>query len=235
VTYRLLVDRERDGDEAWLKARRKLVTASESAHLMGKVDGSWRKSEEDLAKEKRGSGHLPSSPLLEAGKFWEEPILRYLALTAGLEVQGSPGLYVSDQYPYMGATPDAFVTGSGRRIPALAGWLVVQYQFEILRQEEAVTALHDVLSQHGYRALVEAKNQESKRRSKWNKEAGGPPYYENQAQHQLAVLDDYQINLLVAKVDANELYVHVVESDELYVELLADTCRVFAEKYLTEA
>lgn len=235
MTYRLLVDRERDGDEAWLTARRKLVTASESAHLMGKADKSWAKSEDGLAQEKRGSGPLVPSPLLSAGQFWEGPILDYLAAVAGLEIRPSSGLYVSDRYPYMGATPDGFVLGPGASVRGLRDWLVLQHQFEILRGEEAFQRLHDVLSQVGYRSLVEAKNQESKRRSRWNKEAGGPPHYENQAQHQLAVLDDYKVNLLVAKVDANELYVHVVESDELYVELLADTCRVFAEKYLAGA
>lgn len=159
----------------------------------------------------------------------------YLSAVAGLEIQPSTGLYVSDTYPFMGATPDGFVLGPGASIRGLRDWLVVQYQFEIKRGEEAFQVLHDVLSQAGYRSLVEAKNQESKRRSKWNKEAGGPAYYENQAQHQLVVLDDYPLNLLVAKVDANELYVHVVEADEMYGELLADTCRAFAEKYLTEA
>lgn len=235
MTYRIVADRDSD-EEAWLKARRELITASESAHLMGLIKGSWAMTEEQMADRKRSGATIPSTPLLAAGRWWEGSIIRYVSDICGLDIQDSSALYISDQHPFMGATPDGLLEG-GMREPAwdLAEWLTVIHDFETYKGPAAVTFLREVFELNGSRAILEVKNQESKRRSKWNKEAGGPDYYENQVKHQLAVLDDFPIGLLAAKVDANELYIHVIDTDRGYQELLIETCRDFAQKYLTGA
>lgn len=234
LTYVVVADRSHS-EEEWLRERQTRVTASESAHLMGLVKGSWALSEEQLAEKKRSNEAEPATARMSAGTWWEGPIIRYVGDVLGLSTIPSSALYASVEHPFMGATPDAQVCDLVEPDYGLSDWLTVVHDFEVRRGADAVEYVRDLLLMGDGKALLEVKNQESKRRPMWNKEAGAPPHYENQVRHQLAVLDDYSVGLLAAKVDANELYVHIIERDSSYEELLIDTCRAFSEKYLTGA
>lgn len=211
-----------------------MVTASESAHLMGLAPSYWALSEEELAERKLKAEEFQSSPAMAAGSYWEPAILEYLSAVTGLGITPNAALYRHDDYPFVGATPDGYadLVVPGDRVPELVAYLTVVSHFEVLQGEEALSSLYASMAESS-ETLVEVKNQESKRRSKWYKEEGPPEHYVAQVQHQLAVMGA-DLGLLVAKVDANELYVHVIESDPLYHELLFETCAEFFDKYLKE-
>lgn len=244
----VLADRAED-EEKWKSARRKAVTASDCVHLMGAADKHWLKTPEELAAEKRGSGS-PSSQLMQAGSFWEGPILSYLDEILGLETEPETVLIQDPSLPFLACSPDAWL-GYGeswaitRPRRALEGFLHLYQEGDAFYGEEAVQRLLEALAKaravempsdgrlwwEAARCLVEVKNQASKDRPKWNKPSGPPKYYECQCQAQMAVIP-VDFVLLAAKVDANEIFAHVVARDDFFIELLVDTARAFHEEYL---
>lgn len=223
-----------------------MVTASESAHILGQTPKYWAMDEEQLAERKLSGEEFKPNAVMCAGTFWEPFIADYIHRATGIFVQPSSALYQHEEHSFLGATPDGYavldaVPGAEPRVHELVSYLTVVHNFEVYRGEEALEKLYEALVGQkntqdglGYQGLVEIKNQESKRRSKWYKEEGPPHHYYCQVQHQLCVMGA-EVGLLVAKVDANELYVHVVEADPLMHELLVDSCRDFCQQYLDTA
>lgn len=231
-----------EDEEAWLADRRTMVTASESAHLMGSYKGApFAKTPMELAESKRRTKPEKVGPRAHAGRWWEEPISRWFARLSGLEILGLDRLYRSLEHPFMGATPDGLVVGTSEPDEELVPWLHVAEEFDLLRGLAGSELLKTLFlppssddagaTSAPRRTLVEIKHQESKRRSRWNKPGKLDAGYRNQALHQ-AVVCDADLVLVVAKVDANEVYVHPVFRDPEYEELLVARCERFANRYL---
>lgn len=233
---------DRDGnEEAWLAARRTLVTASESAHLMGCYRGApFELPADHLARRK-----LEPDPVADAvgvaahaGRFWEDSILGWFLELTGLWVNPRTTLFRSREHPFMGATPDGEVVYAVPDPPwdlFAAPYLRVVTDFDTVEGREAAEVLRTMVGlrlEAGHRVLLEVKNQESKRRSRWNKPGKTDAGYRNQCLHQ-AVVMEADLVLLAARVDANELYVHPIVRDAEYEERLVSTCRRFHERYLT--
>ena len=222
----------RDEDyQGWLEARRKVVSASESAHLMGAANQRWRKSAEQLAEEKLNPPERFDNKHMAAGRFWEDHIIGWFNQATGLGVVPN-GCFFRHPEHAMGATPDGFLMEGPLDetwCEHTAQWLTVLEGPDLLTGEGAVLRLRQWLGDDG--AVVEVKHQPSKRRSYWNKPLHPPADYECQVQHQATVCSTEK-GLLLAKVDHNELYCHLLERDEMFCELLVDTCNDFAETYL---
>lgn len=242
----LIVLADRATDEAkWLAERRKIVTASEACHLMGTADKSWCKSKSDLAKEKLSGDRGFVSPRMVAGTFWEPHIKDYFSACSGINTGGDTRLYGNTESPWLGASIDGWVNYvrplDRTRMP-LEAFLTVYLDGETYEGAEAVQSLLEAsqgqpwcrwdisLGLEGW-ANIEVKNQASKDRPKWNKPEGAPAYYETQAQAQMAVVP-VDVVLLVACVDRNEIYCHVIRRDEFFIELYRETARAFVEEFL---
>lgn len=216
----------------WLEARRRVVTASDTIHLLNAAGRGWGLTDEQLATKKRQPGQRQPSAKMAAGSFWERHIGEYFAEATGLQVEPETRLLGSREWPWLAASPDGYVEALLLPpIPSpLADYVVFFDRGEAYHGEEAVAALREVCQQ---RCLLELKNQESKSRGLWNKASGPPTYYYTQATAQIAVTS-IDTCILVARVDANELYCHAVHRDEFLIELMVDVSRGFYDCYLKE-
>lgn len=225
-----VADREID-EAAWLEARRSLVTASESAHLMGLLASKpWGLLPDELAERKLDPSPQRVGPPAHAGRWWEGPDLAWAARVTGLRLLPSSSLWRSRAEPSMGATTDALALPGGERDPEVATYLTVMDEWDSWSGDEAAARLAEAVADAGW-ATCESKHQESKRRSRWTKPGKAPKDYVCQARHQ-ALVHDAPLSLLVARVDANEVYVHIVPRDRPYEEVLAKACRTFRANHL---
>lgn len=220
-------------DEAgWLEARRSVVTASESAHLLGLyASAPFGMTAPELAERKRSTAPPRVSEHAHAGRWWEDPNLSWFSKVSGACVVGLDRLYISREHPFMAATPDGIVSALDEHDEDLLPFLHFADEFDLLQGREARDALIECIGKYE-RVLVEAKHQRSKSRFRWNKPGKLGAGYECQARHQ-AVVCGADLVLVVAKVDANELYVHPVYRTADYEEALVEACRLFSEKYLS--
>ena len=213
--------------EEWHAARRTMVTASRSSHLM--CPGlPWGVTAAELASDMASGGGIVEREMMAAGSYFELANMGWLSHCTGAMVEPDGALWYDPERPWMGASPDAYLTGGGPA-PDLS-WepsLVVRDSWgEALYGDEAAAYVR-ALPTH---TLLEAKQSKSAGRSKWKKTAP-PDHYYNQAQHQMSVLG-IDNNLLVAKVDAYELWAFHIEKSDGYCELLEQECKAFWEKYL---
>lgn len=220
-------------DEAgWLEDRRGLVTASESSHLLQASPAYFRKTPEQLAAHKAAGTPIPPNAKMRYGSLLEKHILDAMGHILGWQVRHDHHLYASAQHPYMGASPDGWLTGTPvEQYPELTQTLCVVDGVDVLYEEEGLERLEDVIQEADWNVGLEAKAQPSKSRSKWNKGMGTPKHYACQAIHQNVVLG-WQVCLLCAKVDAFEMFVHVIRRNEPYEQLLVEACGRFAQTYL---
>lgn len=217
--------------EAWYDARRRTVTASNSASLMLTPEElPWHEDDETLAA--RILGRTPGPPRsikMEAGTHFETANLGWFGACIGRLVEPDGWLTVDPDRPWLGASIDArlrdrsFLGAAVESEPAL----VVHDTWG--RQHvghDAVQYLLDVPAG----AVVETKHVESRNRSRFAK-ADPPAYYGTQLRHQMAVVGERH-GLLVARVDAYELWVHHLVADPAWEARLDERCRAFWEKHI---
>lgn len=197
--------------------------------MLPKKELPWKLPRENLAKHIRGEAEFVTNVAMEAGTHFETTNLKWFGYCASRHVHALGDLTVDDERPWLGASLDGW-SGPGARgavtdtAPRL--WTVDDFGREV-RGLDAQGYLRELPL-----SLVEMKQTVSKNRSRWNKPSP-PPYYWNQVQHQMLV-SGYELGMLVCKVDAYELYVHVIEADPEYQARLEATCREFWEEYLRE-
>lgn len=214
--------------EAWYAARRGVVTASQSYHLvMDPSEVRWHLSPPELAEDILGARRF-ANEAMDAGSFFEVPNMGWFGSRVGRAVEPDGCLLLDDRLPSMGASADGWLRGPTESgpprgyEPALMfrdGWGTRRYGRDAA---EAVRALPEGLP-------VEMKHVASKNRSKWTKRP--PEYYVWQVRHQLAVADA-PAGLLVARVDAHELYAHLIERDAALEARLVEACERFRAEYL---
>jgi putative phage-type endonuclease len=101
---------DRDG---WLAARRRYLTASDAASVLG--HSPWR-SRLDVWLDKRGeAAPFDESERMRLGRLLEPAILRRYALDTDLVVHPNDLLHASDAHPWIACTPDAIVMDSGKQ------------------------------------------------------------------------------------------------------------------------
>lgn len=102
---------DRDG---WLAARRRYLTASDAASVLG--HSPWR-SRLDVWLDKRGEAPpFEESERMRLGRLLEPAILRRYALDTDLTVAPNDLLHASDKYPWIACTPDAIVLQDGKQV-----------------------------------------------------------------------------------------------------------------------
>lgn len=222
--------------EEWFAARRGRVTASNAAHLM--MDSKslrWWLDPESLAARMRGEEPAPRNERMDAGQHFEIPNMGWLSYVTGAAVEPDGYLAVDTDRPYIGASVDGWY--HPERDPARAHG-AYGYEASILvtdewgrqyRGDAAVSRLMELPD----RTPLEMKHVRSKSRPYWNK-TKPPEHYEWQVRHQLMV-HDADVGLLVCRVDAYELYCHIIERDAGLESQLEAACKSFVEKYLTPA
>lgn len=208
--------------DAWLAARRGVLTASRAAALTG--DHPFVTADQYyLEKLGAGPAFRGSGPAW-FGSMREEVNLEMFGARAGREVRPSRGLYVHRDLPWLAATPDAGLLGPAPTpprfpLPPDLGPL------ELPPECEPGTP-------------VETKATASKSRPYWKRHRPvGRPwnrtdrlfYYYAQVQWQLAVLGR-PVGVLVGFVDAAEMYVHVIYRDAAYQRRLLEAGEAMARR-----
>jgi hypothetical protein len=103
--------------DAWLAARRRYLTASDAASVLG--HSPWR-SRLDVWLDKMGQAEpFEETERMRLGRLLEPAILRRYALDTDLTVVPNELLHASDKHPFLAATPDAIVL-SGKEQAGLA-------------------------------------------------------------------------------------------------------------------
>jgi hypothetical protein len=114
-----------DNHEAWLAARRELITASDVSRLLGI---GWAKSE-DEAKQQRGQLVMEKAGLAEGfagnettdiGTELELPLLQIAGKRMGLTIEPCGMLMKHPTIARLGATPDAFIVTRYGKFPVNA-------------------------------------------------------------------------------------------------------------------
>lgn len=232
----ILADREVD-EQAWLKARRSYITASESCHLVGTAHHKWRKSPQELYNAKQTP--IKGTGKMRAGQFWEDGILAWISECTGVWLQPSSKLLGNTKTPGLAATPDACT----ENIQSNSDWekavnaptaefVQLQFMGEIFSGPDAVEQLHKIIDAYGVTlAPWEVKNQASKDRYKWNKDNTEKiAHYVTQSQHQQLVMEQ-PVGFLAAKVDANELYIHVLPADSEHQQKIKDCANEYHRRF----
>lgn len=99
------------GSDEWLAARRDLITATDVAVIEGV--NPW-KCEQDLADEKLTGNGQDSTLVMRVGSALEGLILDAYSEQTGRKARHVRGLWVSREYPWAAASPDA--TAAGRLV-----------------------------------------------------------------------------------------------------------------------
>lgn len=187
---------------AWLEQRKGMVTASDVAAILG---ASRWKDRSAVVAEKLGRG----TPFVDRlamyfGRIGEAHVLQALHELTGLKVEANNKLLVNPDVPGLGATPDAIATMG-----------FTEPDVYLCRPQEIFHSTYATYAKHcrlGSTAAVDVKIVASKSRSIWKKELAPESYY-IQVQSQMLVIGA-PVGLLVAKVDAHEIYGYCFEADE---------------------
>lgn len=186
-----------DSEAAWLEARKGYITASDVAALVG---ANPYKRREDVIAEKSGLGEERETT---AAMYWgiksEAVILSGFSEITGVRLRHRNWLLVRDDARVAATLDGLCFVGRGPRNPrgrAKSSFCV--WPGDTLRDGMGL-------------GVIDAKCVASRNRSLWNKPTP-PEIYWWQIQAQLYVTGlDYGV--LVAKVDAAEVYAHVIERD----------------------
>lgn len=218
--------------EAWYEARRCTVTASNSCHLMlGPSDLRWWLDPDALAARILGDEPVPRNERMEAGSFFETANLGWFGYVVGRAPEPDGYLTLDPSRPHVGASLDGRL-GPKTDAPTLPfdPSLVVRDAWgRSYYGRDAVRVIDDLPAT----TLVEMKHGPSKSRPQYKGDEP-PPYYACQVRHQMMVVGE-EVGLLVARIDAYELWVHVIERDPGYETLLDEACREFYETKLRPA
>lgn len=196
-----------DDRDHWLELRRGLITASDAAAITG--DSPWE-SFDDVVRKKVTGQATEVTQAMWFGTMREANNLTIFEAITRLECVLDGSLCVSDTYPYLGCTLDAYVNG-----------LVGEDYWDLCESPVQLRDLPYELFHDG--TPIELKNVQSKNRSLWNKDSV-PRYYWCQKQAQLMVTEE-PVGLLVAFVDACEVYAHVIHADPVYHAKLAQEAK----------
>lgn len=91
--------------KAWLSERSKKVTATDVGALLGKNPYS---SPLDVFQNKRFGSKFVGNIHTDRGQKWEDAIIDHWAKITGRKVKHNKDFWVSNKYPWLGCTPDAF-------------------------------------------------------------------------------------------------------------------------------
>lgn len=197
------------GDRAeWLEQRKSYCTASDIPALLG--ESRW-KTRDDVIAEKQGRPNtFNDNSRMYFGRIGEAHVLQALHELTGITVTPNSKLAVNSEVEGLAATPDA-----------LADMAFHAPEVGLYPPELIFHSTYSQFIEHqrmGSRAVVDVKVVASKGRSKW-KQAAPPEEYYGQLQAQMLVCG-LTVGLLVAKVDAAELYGYVIEADPFYQDLI---------------
>jgi len=103
------------GSDEWLALRRTLVTATDIPVLLGL---SPYKCEADVADEKLLGTMQPSTLRMRAGTALQDFIGAEYVATTGRPIKRVRGIFVHDELPWAGASPDFRVVGERRLVEA---------------------------------------------------------------------------------------------------------------------
>lgn len=205
AVFELLPETTKDG---WLEQRKGFITASDVPALLG--ESRWRDREAVIA-EKIGRGvPFVDSMATYMGRIGEAHVLQALGELTGWDVAPNRRLAVNKDAPGLAATPDAFATMrfASPTVPLL----------HVNKLFHSTWGLVAEACRAGSVAVVDTKVVASKGRSKWTKEEP-PQEYFGQLQAQMLVTGS-KYGLLVAKVDAHEMYGYCIKQDTFYQEII---------------
>ena len=208
---------ESSSREEWLAQRKSYIGASDIPGLLG--ESQWR-TEADIIADKLGRG----KPFVDSvrtywGRVSEASILQGFSELCGVYLEPNSKLMVNPAVEGLAATPDAIADFS-RQVP-----LSLEVPtFEVDKMFHNSYEVYNKAQRLGLQCVVDAKCVASRNRSKWNKGECPEEYY-GQMQAQMLVTG-FKVGLLVAKVDAHELYGYAIEADEFYHELIKEKVRL---------
>jgi hypothetical protein len=194
-------------------------------------------TQEQLFEKKKAARDPEAVPVFdgnkftEAGLFWEDSILGYIAaaMQGTLAVEQVQRLEVCQNHPWLGATLDARIWAKFEPSDesVLVEWLKVHDSGQTYHGEQAKNHLLTRLGTHT--AVLDVKNLSSGSHAKWSDPNKIPDGYEWQMQGQLLV-EPLPWALLMARIDANKLVGYVIEPDELMQETILHSGREFMDR-----
>jgi len=192
----------------WLLQRKKFITASDVPALLG--ESRWRTRAEVIAEKAGQPRSFEDNLRMYFGRIGEAHVLLALQELTGIAVTPNSLLMVNSEVPGLAATPDA-----------LADLAFLPPSVPLCASELIFHSSHATLIKHrraGHQAVIDVKVVASRNRSKWKTQEPPTDYYgQLQAQMLVAGVD---IGLLVAKVDAHEIYGYAIEADPFYQEMI---------------
>jgi len=193
-------------------------------------DLRWGKTPEELARSMLQPESFAQTEQMAAGSHFESAIGSWLGLLCGLTIEPDGFLYASDSAPWMGASPDGRL-GLPTGDPASFDCTMTLRDpwGAVLHADAAVSYLRALPAE----TLVELKQSRSRGRPRWR--ADSPPdYYVNQVQHQMHVLG-VDSCVLMAKVDAFEMWGYHIEMERGYCDLLEKATESFWREHIEGA
>ena len=175
--FNLLGDAEADRD-AWLAARKKLLTSSDMFTWTGDYESWWSSTRKDIIDEKFHGARKEFPPndavSIHHGSFDEANIIRKTGVALGADVQGVNWLVTNPKWEHLGASIDGFIAHAGEEPDPL-----------FFQDKKMCKALVARLKSCGEPAVLEIKKSLSR---KWPK--APPNYYADyQCQAQMHILD----------------------------------------------
>lgn len=205
MTIELLPATDRN---TWLLQRKQFITASDVPALLG--ESRWRTRADVIAEKMGAPSSFNDNLRMYFGRIGEAHVLQALHELTGIDVQPNSKLMVNSDVIGLAATPDAFAD------MAFAAPEVGLAPLETIFPSSYTSFIEH--QRRGSRAVVDVKVIASKGRSKW-KGSAPPEEYFGQLQAQMLVAG-LSVGLLVAKVDAHEMYGFVIEADSFYQGLI---------------
>lgn len=198
--YRVVCS-QRAGMEAWLSARRGLLTASDVATFLGK--NPWRTREQLIAEKAEAAGRSYQSPAAWWGDHLEVPNMRGFAIASGCRVRPTRLLLARKDIP-LGCTLDGLMT---RRV-------FPPRELTSLRLSNSMYSQFDEDTGIG---VCEMKQTSDRNGSAWKQ--GIPEQYWIQVQVQMYVTG-LTWGAVVCKIGASDMRWHrVVADDNFHFEL----------------
>jgi|CXWL01.1.fsa_nt_gi putative phage-type endonuclease len=202
----------RASDPQWLSERKKVVTGSEIAVVMGL--SPW-KTREALLAEKLA----PDVPIVSRHMWWgshsEKSNMEAFTKLTGLRTRGTNRFWVRGE---LGATIDGFLTTENPRAPLEPCWSPA---YRMLGDQLKWVTHVDTRRPLG---LVEMKQTEAYRAKEWAK--GVPTYYLYQAQAQMFVTG-LTWCVVACRLGAADMICHVLEFDAELAQEMQDAAREF--------
>lgn len=200
----------------------------------------WRRHPEQLYDQKQFG--IDVTAKMRAGQFWEDGIIAWFCELTGYAATPASALLGNTQFPGLGATPDGtlnFIQDPKRIKKAINSptveLLKVVGDEHVFEGKDALAYLTHLLDEEGFGGTpLEVKNQESKSRHKWNRvDSTKVAHYVTQVNHQMLVMER-KVGLLAARVDANELYIHVVPADVVHQTEIVKAAKEYHEQFGTD-